>query len=57
MVARGTRDGTEIGPDEGDERDLKKAAKLTLGFTEAEIDKLVSLGTLVEVSCDGEQDL
>lgn len=42
--------------DEDDERDLKKAAKLTLGFTQAEIDKLVERGTLVEVDCDDEDD-
>jgi len=42
--------------DEDDEADLKKAAKLTLGFTEAEIDKLVEVGTLIEVQCDDEEE-
>ncbi len=40
--------------DEDDERDLKKSAKLTLGFTQAEIDRLVERGTLTEVNCDDE---
>ena len=44
--------------DDDDERDLKKAAKLTLGFSQSEIDKLVAAGTLIEVECDEEeQDL
>lgn len=42
--------------DEDDEEDLKKAAKLTLGFTEAEIDELVSLRTLMEVDCSGDRE-
>jgi len=40
--------------DEDDEADLKKAAKLALGFSEADMDKLVRQGTLVEVNCRDE---
>lgn len=40
--------------DEDDEADLKKAAKLALGFSEADVDKLVGQGTLLEVDCRGE---
>lgn len=42
--------------DEDDEANLKKAAKLTLGFTQEEIDKLVKAGTLIEVKCDDEEE-
>jgi hypothetical protein len=42
--------------DEDDEVDLKRAAKITLGFTQAEMDKLVAAGTLIEVACDGEEE-
>lgn len=36
-----------------DLRDLKAAAKLTLAFTDQEIDRLVHLDELEEVECDG----
>lgn len=38
--------------DEDDEADLKKAANLTLGFTQEQVDKLVETGTLIKVKCD-----
>jgi len=41
--------------DDDDEADLKKAAKLTLAYSEAEMDKLVGQGTLVEVN-RGDED-
>lgn len=48
-----------IDPD--DEASLKKAAKLALGFSDDDMNTLVSQGTLVEVECDernqAEQDL
>ena len=37
-----------------DERDLKAAAKLTLAFSEAEIDRLLELNELEEVFSDAE---
>ena len=37
-----------------DERDLKEAAKLLLAFSDAEIDRLVTLDELVEVECHAE---
>lgn len=37
-----------------DEAALKKAAKLTLAYSEADMDKLVAQGTLVEVNCRDE---
>ena len=40
--------------DEDDEANVKKAAKLALGFSEADVDKLVGHGTLVEVDCRDE---
>jgi hypothetical protein len=41
--------------DAAEEAELKKAAKLTLGFSEEDMNKLVSLGQLIEVKCnDGE---
>ncbi len=42
--------------DEKDEADLKKASKLTLGFAQGEIDRLVEAGTLIEVKCHDEED-
>jgi hypothetical protein len=41
--------------DPRDEALLKDAAKLTLAFTQSQIDKLVKTGTLVEVNCDGKE--
>lgn len=41
-----------IGPE--DERELKKLAKLVLGFAEEEIDQMVASGKFDEVRCDGE---
>ena len=35
--------------DRADEADLRSAAKIALGFSESDIDKLVAAGTLVEV--------
>ena len=35
---------------------LKQAAKLTLGFSEADMDKLVATGDLMEVACDGKDE-
>lgn len=43
-----------------DDRDLKKLAKLTLGFTDDDMDRLVAAGKFDEVMCDDEgpgQDL
>lgn len=37
-----------------DERELKKLAKLVLGFAEEEMDRLVAAGNFDEVRCDGE---
>ena len=37
-----------------DERDLKEVAKLLLAFSDAEIDRLVTLDELVEVECHAE---
>ena len=54
MFAFGFAKSARDNIDEDDEADLKKAAKLTLGFGDADMDKLVSQGTLVEVDCDGE---
>lgn len=39
---------------EDDERELKKLAKLVLGFDEDEMDRLVAAGMFDEVKCDGE---
>lgn len=36
-----------------DEKDLKKLAKLTLGFTDGEMDRLIAAGKFDEVACDG----
>ena len=38
--------------DSDDEADLRKAAKLALGFSDAEIDRLVASGALMEIDCD-----
>ncbi len=38
--------------DEKDEIRLKEAAKLALGFSETEVDRLVQAGKLFEVICD-----
>jgi len=35
-----------------DERDLKAAAKLILGFSESDMDRFVSLGRFEEIVCD-----
>lgn len=46
--------------DENDERDLKAAAKLTLGLADADMDRLVALGEFDEVIChaqDAAEDL
>lgn len=53
--AKSGRDNIE----EGDEADLRKAAKLTLGFTQDEIDKLVAARVLIRVECyeEEQQDL
>ena len=40
--------------DEDDERDLKATAKLTLGFSDADMDRLVALGEFQEVMCHAE---
>lgn len=41
--------------DEDDEANLKKAATLTLGFAQEQIDGLVEVGTLIEVECDDKE--
>ena len=41
--------------DQRGEEILKDAAKLTLGFTQSQIDRLVTVGTLVEVNCNGKK--
>ena len=38
-----------------DEKDLKRLAKLLLGFTDEELDRLVAAGKFDEVSCDDEE--
>lgn len=38
--------------DDDDEADLRKAARLALGFSDAEIDRLVASGALMEIDCD-----
>lgn len=42
--------------DAEDEADLKKAAKLTLGFTQEDMDRLVEAGAMIEVVCNGENE-
>ena len=42
--------------DDAEEAYLKKAAKLVLGFTDAQMDAEVAAGRMLEVNCD-EQDL
>ncbi len=42
--------------DADDEERLKKAAKVTLDLTEDDMDRLVVVGTLIEVRCDDEED-
>lgn len=47
-------DQDNIGED--DERELKKLAKLVLGFTDEEMDRLVATGKFDEVRCDGAEE-
>lgn len=42
--------------DADDEADLKRAAKLTLGLTQEQVDRLVETGALIEVECDDKED-
>lgn len=42
--------------DAEDEADLKKAAKLTLGFTQEDMDRLIEAGAMIEVVCNGENE-
>lgn len=42
--------------DEDDERDLKKLAKLVLGFTAEEMDRLVAAGKFDEVQGNGSEE-
>ena len=49
--AKSERDNIDV----EDEADLKKAARITLGFTQAEMDRLVAAGTLMEVASDGDE--
>jgi len=55
VFAFGFAKNTRGNMDDDDEADLKKAAKLTLAYSEAEMDKLVGQGTLVEVN-RGDED-
>lgn len=43
-----------IEPD--DEKDLKALAKLVLGFSDADMERLVAAGTFDKVRCDDAQD-
>ena len=54
VFAFGFAKSTRANIGRGDMADLKMAAKITLAFTEGEIDKLVAAGTLVEVECNDE---
>ena len=49
--AKSERDNIDV----EDEADLKKAARITLGFTQAEMDRLVAAGTLMEVASDADE--
>lgn len=42
--------------DDDDVARLKKAAKVALGLSEADVDRLVAAGTMIEVTCDDEED-
>lgn len=42
--------------DDDDLEDLKRAAKLALGFSHPELDRLVLAGVLIEVDCDAEEE-
>ena len=54
MFAYGFAKSARANIDRADEADLRSAARITLGLTEGEIDKLVAAGTLVEVEYDEE---
>lgn len=57
IVAFGFAKSDRDNIDRHDEANLKKAAKIALGFSESEIDRLLLSGALVEVKCHGQEGL
>ena len=54
MFAFGFAKSDQANIDTADERDLKAAAKLALSFSDAQLDQLVQINELEELTCDAE---